>query len=119
MLAACWCAYQCYYSTRSRLAPLNDISSPRLLQLNVSVVRLQAHLVALALNRLALMANDRRWIAIASLGLVAVFVVGMSLFPTGLVGGVDSGAALHGRKLCGNHNDELAQFVKEVKVRCC
>lgn len=63
------------------------------------------------------MANDRRWIAIASLGLVAVFVVGMSLFPTGLVGGVDSGAALHGRKLCGNHNDELAQFVKEVKAQ--
>ena len=63
------------------------------------------------------MAADRRWIAFASLGVVAVFVVGMSLFPTGLVGAGDwsaRGTAVLASKQCGNHNDELSRFVKDA-----
>ena len=63
------------------------------------------------------MATDRRWVAIATLGTVAVFVLGMSLFPTSLTGAREwspTGTALRGRRQCSNHNDELARFVRDA-----
>lgn len=56
-------------------------------------------------------------LAVLSLGVVAMFVVGTSLFPSGLMGTTDwaeTGTALYSKNRCSHHNDELARFVKDA-----
>ncbi|KAK9790314.1 hypothetical protein WJX73_002614 [Symbiochloris irregularis] len=61
---------------------------------------------------------DRKWLVFFSLGGVALFVIGVSLFPNGLVGHNDwqqTSNKMHARPLCPARNEALTRFSKAAQ----